>query len=379
MRYGALVGFAFLLGGFLGCGTTAQYTSTTGQGGSASSTSGSGGPGGASISSSSGSTSSGQGSTSSSSTSTSSSSTSTSSSSGTGGGPSAPTLRFVALGDGGEGNSTQYKVADSMQKACVQRGGCDFALYLGDNFYDSGVSGTSDNQFQTKFEMPYSVTSFKFYVVLGNHDYGGNGAGFEFWKGQAQVDYTAISSKWVLPKRYYTFSTPADAGPPGGPNVAFFGLDTNAIMFTGDGEQKGWLDNQIAASSAAWKIGFGHHPYISNGQHGNAGEYEGIPFIPVVSGIAVKDFFDDTICGKLDVYISGHDHNRQWLDPDCGVEFIVSGTAAKATDLVGRGTPTQFEKDQGGGFMLVEIQGNKLTGTFFDENGAVEFTRTVTK
>src|SRR5690349_19630287 len=113
MRHGALVGFAFLLGGFLGCGTTAQYTSTTGQGGSTSSASGSGGPSG-SVSSSSAS-SSGQGSTSSST----GSGTSSSTSSGTGGGPSAPTLRFVALGDGGEGNSTQYKVADAMQKACV--------------------------------------------------------------------------------------------------------------------------------------------------------------------------------------------------------------------------------------------------------------------
>jgi tartrate-resistant acid phosphatase type 5 len=370
MRHGASFGLAFILGASLGCGGTGQTTETsggsTGTGVTTGSTgaSGSSGAGGNTSSSGSGSGSGSGG---------------TSTSSGTGGGQNATVLRFVALGDGGEGNSTQYKVADTMQNICTQKGGCDFALYLGDNFYDSGVSGTGDSQFQSKFEMPYAVTTFRFYVVLGNHDYGGNGAGFEFWKSQAQVDYTALSQKWTMPDQYYKFSTPADAGPALGPKVDFFGLDTNAIMFTGDSDQKDWLDNGVAQSAADWKIGFGHHPYISNGQHGNAGEYEGIPFVPVVSGQAVEDFFDDAVCNKLDVYISGHDHNRQWLQPDCGVEFIVSGTAAKATDLVGQGTPTFFEKDQGGGFLLVEIQGNTLTGTFYDEGGAVEFTRTVTK
>lgn len=320
------------------------------------------------------------GSASSSSGSTSSATSATSGAGGSGGGtPAEPVLRFVALGDGGEGNTRQYAVGAAMGTVCQAKGGCEFALYLGDNIYNSGVSGVDDTQFQTKFEQPYAELPFIFYVVLGNHDYGGQGAGFEVWKAQHQIDYSAMSSRWNMPDRYYHFAVPADAGPPGVVPVDFFGLDTNAIMYTGDSTQKAWLNGATSTSTATWKIGFGHHPYVSNGKHGNAGEYEGIPGIPIVSGGNVKSFMEDAVCNKIDVYLSGHDHNRQWLEPTCGTEFIVSGTAAKMTDLEGRGTPTFFEDDSKGGFLLAEISGNTFVGTFYDEQGNVEFTRTVTK
>lgn len=302
----------------------------------------------------------------------------TTSSGGSGGAP-ADVLRFIALGDGGEGNATQFKVADVAKTLCESKGGCAFALYLGDNIYNSGASGTDDLQFQTKFEQPYALLPFRFYVVLGNHDYGGNGAGFEIWKAEAQVGYTDHSTKWTMPSQYYSFKTPADAGPENGPAATFFGLDTNAIMYSGDSEQKTWLDGQVAGAAGGWKIAYGHHPYVSNGAHGNAGEYEGIPGIPIVSGGNVKKFFDASICGKIDVYLSGHDHNRQWLQPKCGVEFIVSGTAAKETALKPKGTPTFFEQDKTAGLLLVELTATTFKGTFYDEDGALEYTRTVTK
>jgi tartrate-resistant acid phosphatase type 5 len=300
---------------------------------------------------------------------------------GEGGGGPGPTgtLRFVALGDGGEGNDTQYAVAATVGNLCASRGGCDFALYLGDNIYDSGADEVRSDLFDERFEAPYAGLDFRFWVVLGNHDYGGNGAGYEEYKANVQVDYTSMSSKWTMPARHYQFGVPADAGPADAPTVDLYGLDTNWVMYNGDEDQQDWLDGAIAASSASWRIAFGHHPYISNGQHGNAGEYEGIPFIPIVSGANVRDFMEDSICGKVDIYISGHDHNRQWLEPTCGTEFVVSGTAAKTTDLVGRDTPTFFETDEDGGFMLVEITGNTLVGEMYDQQGTLEFSRTITK
>ena len=47
-------------------------------------------------------------------------------------------VRFVVLGDGGEGNDTQYAVAAAMDTVCDAKTdddgpGCEFALYLGDN------------------------------------------------------------------------------------------------------------------------------------------------------------------------------------------------------------------------------------------------------
>ena len=99
----------------------------------------------------------------------------------------------------------------------------------------------------------------------------------------------------------------------------------------------------------------------------------------MVSGESVKDFFDDHICGMVDVYFSGHDHNRQWLQPTCGTHFIVSGAAAKTTDLEGRGSPTYWEDDGLGGFLWVEVRGDELVGEFYDQNAEMEFTRTITR
>jgi tartrate-resistant acid phosphatase type 5 len=294
---------------------------------------------------------------------------------GTGGGTPAEVVRFIAMGDGGEGNGTQLQVAQAVKAECDARGGCMFALYLGDNIYDTGVDSSMDQQFQTKFELPYSELDFQFYITLGNHDYGGGGAGFEFYKGDYQVDYTMFSTKWFLPDNYYSDSIVLN-----GTTVDLFSLDTNSIMYTGASAQESWLQQELAASTATWKIAFGHHTFVSNGKHGNAGDYEGLPFpIPIVSGQNVESFMQDAVCGAADVYVCGHDHNRQWLQPTCGTEFIVSGTAAKDTPLDPKGTPTFFETDQGGGFLLVEIAGNTFTGWFYDENGTMEYTRSFSK
>ncbi|MBK8256088.1 MAG: metallophosphoesterase [Polyangiaceae bacterium] len=340
-------------------------TSTTG---TTTSASGSGGSAGASTS----------GSTSTSSSASAGGASTTGGAGGGGGGLGHSTLRFVALGDGGEGNPLQYKVAQAVKAVCEERGGCEFALYLGDNIYFSGVTGVDDIQFQTKFEMPYAILPFRFFVALGNHDYGGNGLGLEFWKAQAQVDYTFLSQKWTLPSRYYAFHTPDEAGAPNTVTAGFFAIDTNAILWLGDDDQRQWLKDEIAQSKG-WKVAFGHHPYVSNGKHGVAGKYDGVAGNPVYSGDTIKSFMEDAVCGHIDVYICGHDHNREWLLPTCGTEFIVSGTAAKTAALANQGPLSFYKTDQKGGFLLVEMSEYSFLGTFYDEDGVPEFSRSFTK
>ena len=276
--------------------------------------------------------------------------------------------RFVALGDAGEGNSDQYAVADVIKTVCDAQG-CDFALYLGDNIYDSGVDGPDDAQFQEKFELPYAELDFPFYVVLGNHDYGGDGAGYEFWKGPYQVEYTDYSEKWTMPDEYYTVSLG---------ELDIFGLDTNSIFWGFGNEQGTWLTSVLNASAARWKIVFGHHCYRSEGQHGNAGEYEGFEWLPIANGAAVEEFFDANIRGQADAYFAGHDHLREWIEAVDGTELIVSGAGAKTTDLVGRGNTTWFESEVEG-FAWVMIQGEQMTVEFWDKDGAMNYTRTFTR
>lgn len=283
--------------------------------------------------------------------------------------PASSALRFVAMGDTGKGNEGQKLVANAIAAKCA-KDGCDFVQLLGDNIYDSGVSSTSDPQWTTKFETPYGGVSMPFYAVLGNHDYGGNGTGNEFGKGQNEVDYTAKSMKWKMPGNIWNRSEKG---------VDMFALDTNLIMFSRDiDKQKTAFNAWKGSAKGTWKLAFGHHPYLSNGPHGNAGRYEGIPFIPVASGGTVKDFMDSTVCGNVDVYICGHDHSRQWITPTCkGTELIVSGGGASTTELKGS-NPTYYQSATTG-FLYVVIQGNKFTGEWIDAMGKSEYTRTITK
>ena len=289
--------------------------------------------------------------------------------------PATPsTVRFVAMGDTGTGSNAQLKVGNTIAALCKSRG-CDFVTLLGDNIYDSGASSPDDPIWQTHFETPYAAIDLDFYAVLGNHDYGHGGAGTDFGKGQNEIGYTAKSKKWKMPAAYYHYAPTT-----GGGAVEMFALDTNMAMFGQDNAQRKDVAGWIAASKADWKIALGHHPYKSNGPHGNAGSYDakGGISLPVVNGSGVKSYLEGTICGKVDLYLSGHDHSRQWLNESCqGTELAVSGAGAKATELGGK-NPALFESLELG-FLYIVIEGKKLTAEFVDENGQTEFTHTITK
>jgi hypothetical protein len=282
--------------------------------------------------------------------------------------PNLPAVRFVALGDTGRGNAEQYAVAKAMETKCALSG-CDFGVLLGDNIYDNGVDGPDDPQFQDQFELPYANLNFPFYAVLGNHDYGGHGIGSDFYKGKYQIEYSSRSSKWRMPAAYYRFTEK---------NVEFFALDTNAQMYFMAKDQREQVTKWLDESTAEWRIVLGHHPFRSNGPHGNAGNYEGWPLIPILSGDGVEKFTKEVICGRADLYLAGHDHSRQWLGDTCeGTEFAVSGAGSETTELDHK-VNTHFQSATLG-FLYVTIQGNVLTAQFVDVNGTVDFTRTLTK
>jgi hypothetical protein len=272
--------------------------------------------------------------------------------------------RFVALGDAGTGEEKQHLVADAVATLCAERG-CDFALYLGDNIYSDGVSSVTDTQFDEKFEAPYAALDFPFYAVLGNHDYGDNGGGWEPYRTDAQVEYTQYSSKWRMPDQFYV----QELG-----EVSILGLDTNAIVWGRATDQEAWFPDARDGSRGRWRIATGHHPYVSNGPHGNAGVYDGSDG----NGSPFADFVSSQVCGQVDVYFCGHDHSLQWLVSPCeGTEFIVSGAGAK-TSGVGGENATWFESSQLG-FMYVTLTGDTFDGTFYDVEGNKLFQRTFTR
>jgi len=309
-------------------------------------------------------------------------------------------VRFIVMGDVGEGNTDQREVAVIIRDLCAAEG-CDFAVLLGDNIYDSGVTSTTDPQWDMKFEDPYRDVDLPFYAVLGNHDYGGclvrnpiddtciggdqGGLGNDFDRGPIEVMYTAVSSKWEMPDTFYTFQYE---------NVGFIGLDTNSILWddTTNGDQWAWWPTALSeVSSADWIITLGHHPYLSNGAHGNAGTYESIEVggtdipipVPILDGANVQSFFDANICGTADVSLSGHDHNRQWINEPTacgGTELIVSGAGAKVKDFDDTTrNATHFQDAVVEGFMYVIIDGDNFTGRWVNRMGVNEYERMITR
>ncbi len=296
--------------------------------------------------------------------------------------PEPELLRFLVLGDVGKGNAGQLQVAEAAAEACEEMGGCAFALLLGDNIYDAGAADADDPQWESKFETPYAGLDIPFYATLGNHDYGGpsvlqelvdglGGLGIDRTRGMAQVAYAETQDKFRCPDIFYRFQ----AGP-----VELVSLNTATLFwkdlefvetlagFEPDNEaQLDALDEWAEAPLAPWRIAFGHHPYLSNGRHGDAGAYDGV-FIDglIGSGSALKDFFEEHVVGTFDVFLAGHDHNQQDLGEVDGTHLVVSGAGASVRELADRNRNPTFYQSEELGFTVIEADERRMRFIFYE-------------
>ncbi|MBM7169539.1 metallophosphoesterase [Streptomyces sp. G44] len=295
--------------------------------------------------------------------------------------PSAPhpsgEYAVLLTGDAGTGEEAQHAVAAAARAVCRAEG-VSLAVGLGDNIYENGPESDHDSEFRTKFEDPNSGLDMPWLMVLGNHDCSGliPGSGGDPARGDREVSYAKGSPRWYMPSRYYNVALPAADG--GDPLVEFFAIDTNPVSsyvaqldphYRWDGpymrEQRRWLDGALTASRARWKIVLGHHPYLNNGKHGSAGSYDGFVIGHYTSGIHLKELYEEVVCGRADLILSGHDHTSQILEPTArtgGTRQIVCGAAAKAGD--GRahfGHPATWQNFSDHGFMVLKVSGRAMT------------------
>ncbi|MDC0677694.1 purple acid phosphatase family protein [Sorangium atrum] len=284
-------------------------------------------------------------------------------------------VRIIAIGDTGEGNLAQNQVADRMSEKCIEVGGCHAVMMNGDNFYDNGVADTGDAQWGPKFEQPYDragLNGLPFYAVLGNHDHGPSSNGVR----QAQIDYSQLpvgdgpgmrmTAKWHMPASYYDVRVG---------DVHLFGIDT--VDFTSDDQARD-MSARVAASDATWKIVFGHHPRYTSGAHASDN-----PSLGMSGMFAMQQAI---YCGA-DMYMAGHDHNLEFIDKgrDEGCPstyFAISGAGSK-TRPVSPSVPTErgqlFFTDKTEGFAYLRFEGRSLLFEFIDKQGAVIFTKTISK
>ena len=228
-------------------------------------------------------------------------------------------VRFAAFGDNGTGGQEQYDVAQQMVR---QRANFpfDFVLMLGDNIYGSDTAA----DFRRKFEDPYKPmldAGVKFYASLGNHD------------NPNQRLYKPFNMDG---KRYYSFRKE---------NVEFFSLDSTYM----DPVQLAWVEKQLSASTAQWKICYFHHPLYSDGKfHGPDRDLRSR-----LEPLLAK--------GGVSVVLSGHEHFYERLKPQQGIYHFIIGNGGqlryhdlKPSQDIAKG----FDTDRG--FALFEIAGDDL-------------------
>ncbi|MFQ5629615.1 MAG: metallophosphoesterase, partial [bacterium] len=260
---------------------------------------------------------------------------------------------FIAIGDQGTGEVGQYKVALLMDEK-ARKDSLHFVLTLGDNIYSDGVKSVHDSQWQKKFIYAYDHANLDvtFYSTLGNHDHHKNRAPF-------QVEFGKINKKWYMPAQYYTFAKKIDATH----TIQFFALDTTPWVSNKSArvEQMIWLENELKKSLAIWKIVFGHHPVFSYGEHGHEKNL-------IAELRPLLEEYD------VDLYINGHDHDRQFLKPVGGVHYITSGTGAKSRDAA-YGPLTIFAETNLG-FTYYRVSASQMHVQFINGEGEIEFAHT---
>jgi len=214
-------------------------------------------------------------------------------------------FRFAMFGDSGSGNSNQLGVASLLEELDP-----DLVLIAGDVVYPSGALSGMD----PRYFVPYAalLPERPFYLALGNHDYQTSCA-------QPYLDSFCLPASAAGGERYYSF----DRG-----NVHFVSADSAPLGSLPSGcspnsafeAQLAWLDADLAASTAAWKVVFFHHSPYSDSNHGDNADVQAL-FVPLFEAHGV------------DVVLTGHDHCYQRFPPMSGgapaadgVRYIVAGT-----------------------------------------------------
>lgn len=219
--------------------------------------------------------------------------------------PAGKSLEFIVLGDQGKGDDQAVYVAELID-AYAAKNPISAVIGTGDNFYPDGVTSLKDPKWSTHFEEIYDLPNidFPFYMTMGNHDHRGS------W--QAQVNYSAHSVRWHMPGLYYRHTHCL----PSGVCVDFFAIDTYIAFYTSvNARQFDWLEEQLSASKARWKVVYGHHPLMSNGIYGNDA-FLMRKLLPLLSKYNVQ------------LYLSGHEHHLEFMKPVANTWCMVSGAGS---------------------------------------------------
>ncbi|XP_072991175.1 purple acid phosphatase 3-like [Typha latifolia] len=283
-------------------------------------------------------------------------------------------LSALVIGDWGRrGEYNQSQVATQMGRI-GEKLDIDFVISTGDNFYENGLTGLEDNNFEESFCNVYTAKSLQkpWYSVLGNHDYRGDVLA------QLSPVLQKMDSRFICMRSFLLNAEIAD----------FFFVDTNPFVekYWTDPEDHSYdwrnvapreiymsklmkdLDDALKKSTATWKIVVGHHTMRSVSEHGDTPEL--LQFIlPILKANGV------------DLYVNGHDHCLEHISSnDSPIQYLTSGGGSKAWRGVYRpnSDTLRFFHD-GQGFMSLQLTKSEAAIAFYDVFGHVLYRWTMTK
>lgn len=212
--------------------------------------------------------------------------------------PGSGKSRIVVFGDSGTETDEQRQLATRMTARQP-----DLILHTGDLVYPVG---DADNYLRKYFALYQELfATAPAFPCAGNHDYYHAG-------GQMFVEFNKVPRDSVPVAghgRYYSFDWE---------NAHIVVLDSNTPLeeaAAGRGEMLEWLERDLAATTAYWRIAMFHHPPYAGGpnQDDPLSELVRQHLVPILER------------HHVDLVLSGHEHNYQRSHPINGIVYLTSG------------------------------------------------------
>ena len=250
-------------------------------------------------------------------------------------------INFLVLNDSGRNGYYEQKPIAEIMGRLAEEDDIEAVLALGDVHHFMGVASTSDPLWMTNYELIYSHPELQipWYPILGNHEYRGNT--------QAVLDYSKVSRRWMMSRRYYSKVFEDD-----GVSVRIVFIDTVPLIdkYRKDPEdypsasdqnmerQLRWLDKELASAREQWVVVVGHHPIFA---HTSKDESERTDLQQRLLPILKRH--------KVDMYICGHIHNFQHIRQEGSeIDFIVNSAASLSRPKVSKIEGTVFVSGEAG-------------------------------
>jgi 3',5'-cyclic AMP phosphodiesterase CpdA len=237
--------------------------------------------------------------------------------------PAAADVGILAVGDFGVGGESQQTLGAAV-RTFEARNPADVLVTLGDNDYSTDPEAFRANWLGS-FGWLRSA-GVRVAGTLGNHDVHVDGGRYQF-------------GPLGMPARFYTRRI--------GDSQLFL-LDSTSV----DAAQTRWLRRTLAASRARWKIAVFHHPAYTCGRYRANGDVLR-RFVPLLERFRVQ------------LVLSGHDHNYQRFRTRNGVTYVVHGGGSTTLyPLSGcpAGYPRRLRARLEHGFLYLRVGRRRLEG-----------------